>query len=339
MNISYLKSLLPLIFSCFLFISHFTFAHEIRTIQVKIHERIKGEVWDIEMKSPLKEGRTLKVKLFLGDSLLLDNNTISSRYSTDLKGLITSITINNKSFPQKKIKVVGLERLGFNALFQVYPLGENTQNILIKSEKELFQLPKELDSWSTFKEYFYLGVEHILSGYDHLCFVLLIMLIIASLKKIIWAVTAFSVAHGITLTLSVLDVIQFPSVLAEIFIALSIVVLAVEVLRMRIHGKESETQKRPWLVTFIFGLLHGLGFASALTELGLPKSTFIESLVSFNLGIEAGQLTALVIFYVTLRLVAKLTRLVEKRTQIGVAYLAGVLGSFWFITRLVGFFY
>ena len=132
-------------------------------------------------------------------------------------------------------------------------------------------------------------MEHILFGFDHLLFVLALMLIVRSTRVLVWTITAFTVAHSITLALATLGVVDAPGPPVEATIALSILLLAAEILNVR-RGQPGLTARWPWAVAFSFGLLHGFGFAGALTAIGLPKKDMPLALFAFNVGVEVGQL-------------------------------------------------
>jgi hydrogenase/urease accessory protein HupE len=134
-----------------------------------------------------------------------------------------------------------------------------------------------------------LGIEHIVGGIDHLLFVLCLVLLVDGRKRLLATITAFTLAHSVTLALATLGVVRVPSRPVEASIALSIVLLAVELVR-RWRGEVGTTVRRPWLVSFVFGLLHGLGFAGALSEVGLPAGDIPLALFLFNVGVEAGQI-------------------------------------------------
>jgi hypothetical protein len=148
--------------------------------------------------------------------------------------------------------------------------------------------------------FFPLGIEHILTGYDHLLFLLALMLRGGGLWSLLKIITAFTIAHSITLALAALDVVMLPSVLVESVIALSIAYVALENLLPRY------AVSRRWAVSFLFGLVHGFGFSSVLREIGLPKENLLLSLLNFNLGVEAGQLTVvLLVVPILMRLKSK----------------------------------
>jgi hydrogenase/urease accessory protein HupE len=182
------------------------------------------------------------------------------------------------------------------------------------------------------------GIEHILFGYDHLLFVLALILIVRSTRMLLLTVTAFTVAHSITLSLATLGVVHVAGPPVEATIALSILLLACEIIRAE-RGQASMTAKWPWLVAFSFGLLHGFGFASALTEIGLPQGDIPLALFAFNVGVEAGQLIFIAMVLAALRC-AKLIRfpaLVERHARSVASYAIGSMAAYWFIDRLAGF--
>ncbi|HTV23499.1 MAG TPA: HupE/UreJ family protein [Polyangiaceae bacterium] len=179
-------------------------------------------------------------------------------------------------------------------------------------------------------DYTRLGVEHILTGFDHLCFVLALTLLVERRRQLVATITAFTLAHSITLGATALGAIELASAPVEVMIALSIVLVCVECLR----PAESLTRRAPWLVAFTFGLLHGMGFASALLEVGLPEQHLPSALFSFNLGVELGQLAVIA---AALALGALLRRARWRRAwQRGaLVYALGGVAAFWVIDRVV----
>jgi hydrogenase/urease accessory protein HupE len=180
--------------------------------------------------------------------------------------------------------------------------------------------------------YFLLGVEHILFGIDHLLFVLALVLVVRSVGLLVKTITAFTVAHSITLALAALGVVHVPSAPVEATIALSIVFVASEILRSR-RGERGLTETAPWLVAGTFGLLHGFGFAGALSQVGLPANDIPLALLFFNLGVEAGQLAFVV---VALAVIALLRRVrLPQWAPILPPYAIGSVAMFWVIQRSV----
>jgi hydrogenase/urease accessory protein HupE len=198
---------------------------------------------------------------------------------------------------------------------------------------EMSQLKAGSGSWqATAKRYFTLGVEHILGGIDHLLFVAGLLLLVTSKRKLLLTITAFTVAHSITLALSVLGWFELPSEPVEAIIALSIVFLAVENVYLR-HGKTGLTSRFPWIVAFAFGLIHGLGFAGALGELGLPQAEVPSALLFFNLGVEAGQLLFVAGWIVLIGLISKMKFKLPARLALAPEYALGIMASYWLLER------
>jgi len=184
--------------------------------------------------------------------------------------------------------------------------------------------------------YFVLGVEHILSGIDHLFFVLALLMVVAGWRKLIGTITAFTVAHSITLALAALGFVHVPGPPVEAVIALSIVFVAAEIIRGR-QGNPGLTARLPWIVAFTFGLLHGFGFAGALTEIGLPQSAIPLALFTFNVGVEAGQLLfvgAVLVLYSVARRIQPTPPEWAWRIP---TYAIGGVAAYWMIDRVVGF--
>ena len=185
--------------------------------------------------------------------------------------------------------------------------------------------------------YLVLGVEHIIFGIDHLLFVFALLLIVDGVGKLVRTITAFTVAHSITLATAALGFVHVPGPPVEAIIALSIAFVAMEILR-RQQGKEGLTAKSPWLVAFTFGLLHGFGFAGALSEIGLPEQAIPLSLLFFNVGVEVGQLM-FVFAIIAIEWVLKKTKVeFPKWAHAAPAYLIGSLAMFWVFERVAGFF-
>ena len=196
------------------------------------------------------------------------------------------------------------------------------------------------------------GIKHILMGWDHLLFVLCLLLIAGSLPRILIAITGFTIAHTITLILASLNLISVPNLFVETLIALSIVVLAAEIIKVRRHlpagsvilmpsMKDSNLRlslswRFPVLVAVGFGFVHGFGFASVLSDLGLPHSMKITALLFFNIGVELGQFFFIALVICIAFMVSKL---IAKNNQARIVnlgmYLVGVVASYWLIQRLV----
>jgi hydrogenase/urease accessory protein HupE len=180
--------------------------------------------------------------------------------------------------------------------------------------------------------YFVLGVEHILFGIDHLLFVLALVLIVRGVGLLVKTITAFTLAHSITLGLATLGVVHVPSAPVEAVIALSIVFVAAEIVRSQ-RGQRGLTEQAPWLVAGLFGLLHGFGFAGALAEVGLPANDIPLALLFFNLGVEAGQLAFVGGVLALLALLRRGEFTFPGWARLATPYAIGTVAMFWVIER------
>jgi hydrogenase/urease accessory protein HupE len=226
---------------------------------------------------------------------------------------------------------------GRDALVRVVLADGQVLQDLLNHRRTRFEIPERATRGGIAWRYLELGFEHILSGADHLLFVLGLLLLVQGWRALLVTITAFTLGHSITLALAVMGWAVLPSGPVEIAIAASLVVLAVEICRP--PGDEpSLLRRRPWLVTGLFGLLHGLGFAGALAEVGLPQEEIPLALLSFNVGIEVGQLA-----FVAAALLAAfaLRRAVRTPPPWWVrvpAYGIGTMGCFWIFERGMGLF-
>ncbi|WP_170825396.1 HupE/UreJ family protein [Ruegeria sp. HKCCA5426] len=219
---------------------------------------------------------------------------------------------------------------------------ENMATFRLTPDAPAVTLPAQQGLVQTLWQYGVLGFEHILEGWDHLLFVFALLVLIRNLRQLIWAVTAFTVAHSITLGLATFGVLNVPGPPVEAVIALSIVFLATEVLRSDDKPK-TLASRFPWVISFGFGLLHGLGFAGALAEIGLPEQDIPAALLAFNLGVEAGQLAFIFAVLGVFEVLKKTMQIVwgwsfapgPSRQFLG--YPIGCIAGFWLAERLAGF--
>ena len=179
-------------------------------------------------------------------------------------------------------------------------------------------------------DYTRLGIEHILTGYDHLLFVIALSMLVRGGRRLLASITAFTVAHSLTLACAVFGWLRLPSPPVEATIALSIVLVCGECLR----PTDSLARRAPWVVTFVFGLLHGLGFASSLLAIGLPETHVPAALLFFNVGVEMGQL-GVIALVIELRLMATRLRLRPEMVRRGVVYAMGGTAGYWSIERIL----
>ncbi|MDQ8206032.1 HupE/UreJ family protein [Coraliomargarita sp. SDUM461003] len=218
--------------------------------------------------------------------------------------------------------------------------GTRSQKFFKASETEIIIELSALSAGSgsaleTMHRYTELGLEHILEGYDHLLFVAGLAMLVRGWRRVLLTVSAFTLAHSLTLGLAVLGLIRMPPALVETLIALSIVFLAKEILLAH-KGQITWASRWPWAISFGFGLIHGLGFASALMELGLENDSILLALLSFNIGVELGQILFLLIW---LLLASALVALGLKRLRYLrplLPYALGIIAMLWFLERLLG---
>jgi hydrogenase/urease accessory protein HupE len=185
---------------------------------------------------------------------------------------------------------------------------------------------------TVFRRYGALGVEHILTGADHLAFVLGLLLLVHGWRRLVQTITAFTLAHTITLALAVLGLVHVPPAPVEAMIAVSIVLVAVESLRP-VTARPTLAHRAPWVVAFLFGLMHGLGFAGALADLGLPPDHVPLALVAFNLGVEAGQLAFVAVMILPVRLLRAMPRWIQLLPPYAIATVAVA----WTFERIAAF--
>ncbi len=207
--------------------------------------------------------------------------------------------------------------------------GRKIQRVLRRNEPEMI-VPAKARPWTVFIDYMSIGFEHILSGADHLLFVFGLFLLCAGVKPLVKTITAFTAGHSVTLSLAALGYVNLPSRPIEVLIAASVLVLAVELARD--ETKPTLMRRFPWPMALCFGMLHGMGFAGALREVGLPANEIPIALFSFNVGIEIGQLA----FVLTLALLAPLARhLPIPMPKRAAVYVMGSMAAFWMIQRVV----
>jgi hypothetical protein len=208
--------------------------------------------------------------------------------------------------------------------------GRSFQTIL-RGRDHTFTVPARQPRALVMRQYTLLGFEHILGGADHLLFVLGLVLLVPAKRRLVWTVSAFTAGHSLTLSLAVLGYTTFPPALIEVLIAASILALAVELARGT--GTTTLMRRYPWLMAFGFGVLHGLGFAGALQEAGLPAGEIPAALLAFNAGIEIGQLSFIGLVLLAGRLARPLLEASPLRPVRVPVYVMGVLAAFWLFER------
>jgi hydrogenase/urease accessory protein HupE len=234
-----------------------------------------------------------------------------------------------------RIGLKGMEATFTDALVRVAPLGRPVQAARLTPSSTSVEIATVPDRWEVARSYFVIGIEHILLGWDHLLFVIAMVLLLGRLWSVVKAATAFTVAHSITLAGTTLGAFGLPQAPVEALIALSIVFLAVEIAKQDAQAPRL-SERIPWIVAFLFGLIHGFGFAGALREIGLPETDVPMALLTFNLGVEAGQLAIVAVVLAAIVAARRLAPSALRPATLAATYTIGTISSFWFIERMVG---
>lgn len=306
--------------------------HEIRPAYLQVTERTNNH-YDILWKQPVMGLMAVHLIPHISGGLL--DPLPSSTQTTPNFRILTWIDLDgdHQGLEGRALQIEGLDQTITDVLVSITLLnGDSIQEILHPKDPSLiFHLHRTgIAVWA----YLTLGIAHILSGVDHLSFVLGLMLLVRSRITLVKTITAFTVAHSITLAATALHLMTVRPAVIEALVAFSIIFVAVEVVH-RYRGKIGLTTRYPWLIAFTFGLLHGAAFAGALAEIGLPPHAIVLSLLLFNLGVELGQL----MFIATVLLFSwLLLSQLPKKGTIWVRwippYAIGSFAAFWFFARL-----
>lgn len=309
-------------------------ADEIRPALLDIKEQNTG-LFAVTWKVPMRGDRVLAITARLPDSLeLLGSPTVQN-----LPGArIEHATYKNKaeSLTGQKIVIDGLVAVQTDVLLLIQLQDGTQHSAILRPSSPEFTIPLQASKLEVAGDYWRLGTIHILEGVDHLLFVLALLLIVSGFGPLLKAVTAFTVAHSITLALATLGIVHVPSAPTEAIIALSILFLASEIIHKH-NGQISLTEQYPWLIAFIFGLFHGLGFAGALSEIGVPQHEVPLALFMFNVGVETGQIlfiTAVLSIWFFLR---RLPVTLPQGAWRVLPYSIGSVAAFWTIDRVMSF--
>lgn len=234
------------------------------------------------------------------------------------------------------IGISGLEATMTDVLARITHADGSTEIARVKADAPAFTVAGRQSSLDVARTYFLLGVEHILGGFDHLIFVLALVVLLRGARRIVETVTAFTVAHSITLIASALGFFSLPQKPVEATIALSIVFVAAEIVKAD-PRRPRFSERYPWVIAFSFGLLHGFGFAGALQEIGLPHTDIPMAMLTFNLGVEAGQLLFVAATLALLPVGRAISGGVFSAGRTAVGYAIGCTATFWLFDRLIAF--
>ncbi len=306
-------------------------AHEVRPGYLELRETAPG-VFRILWKKPARGNMVLKI-----DPVFPDGCAVVGIGSPTMRGgaYVARATLECvDGLTGKAIEIAGLEATLTDVLIKVYYANGLEETHLVHPNSTSAVIGGPGSVIQRIGAYARLGIQHIALGVDHLLFVLGLLLIVSSPRMLLKTITSFTLAHSITLGIATLGFANAPALPLNAVIALSILFLGPEIVRVW-RGETSFTIRHPWVVAFAFGLLHGFGFASGLTAMGLPQTEIPLALLFFNVGVELGQL-AFVLFVLAL---VRSFRTLEIRwprwAQLFPGYAVGTLGAFWFIQRTV----
>jgi hydrogenase/urease accessory protein HupE len=310
------------------------FADEIRPALLDIKEQNTG-LFAVTWKVPMRGDRVLAITPILPASLEL----LGSPSVQQMPGaLIEQATYKNNagSLTGQTILIEGLSALQTDVLLLVQLQDGSQHSAILRPSSPEFTIPLQASKLKVAVDYWRMGTIHILEGVDHLLFVLALLLIVSGIGPLVKAVTAFTVAHSITLALATLGLVHVPSAPTEAIIALSILFLAAEIVHQR-KGVVGLTERYPWLIAFIFGLFHGLGFAGALSEIGVPRHEVPLALFTFNVGVETGQLMFIAVVLGLIALLKRLPITIPQGAWRLLPYGIGGVAAYWTIDRVISF--
>jgi hydrogenase/urease accessory protein HupE len=314
------------------------FAHEVRPAYLELRQT-GTETYDALWKVP-GQGENLRLGLYVDlpsgctnvtePHASMANNAFSERWTVKCAGGLTGGTIN----------IAGLSATMTDVLVRLERFDGTTQVTRLTPSAPLFLVEAAPRTLEVARTYLVLGVEHILLGIDHLLFVLALLILVKGTRRLIATVTAFTLAHSLTLAGATLGFVHVPGPPVEAAIALSIVFVAAEIVHSR-QGETGLTERFPWVVAFTFGLLHGFGFASALSEVGLPESAIPVALLFFNIGVEIGQLLFIASVFAVITFARQVTRRIAVPQPAWAwrvsPYAIGSVAMFWVIQRIASF--
>jgi hydrogenase/urease accessory protein HupE len=303
-------------------------AHEVRPVYLEITQ-LSAQKYRCKLKVPAQGNYRLNITVDFPKNCAIENDF--KRVKSDIAFIDYRNIICIDGLEGKTITINGLQSTLTDALVRVVFLNGNVQTSILKPNNAILEITKSPVASGTIQTYFILGIEHILIGIDHLFFVIGLMMITSGFFQLIKTITTFTIAHSITLVSASLGIIHVPVAPVE---ALSIVFVAREAL---FPYQNTLAQKSPWLVSLAFGLLHGFGFAGALSETGLPQNSIVSALLFFNLGVETGQILFISIILLFLFLLRKVIKKYPEWLKKIPLYVIGSVAMYWTIERIYSF--
>jgi hypothetical protein len=304
--------------------------HEMRPAYLELKETAAGQ-FNLLWRIPVMNRQRLPIALELPDGL---KDLKQPRVAALADSLVErrSIDAGPNGLAGKRIDFTGLETTTTYALVRVEMLDGRNWTTIVHPSQPWVEIAASQSKLALMGTYIVEGIRHIIFGVDHLLFVLGLLLIVKNWLALIETVTAFTIAHSITLAVATFGYADAPSLPLNAAIALSILFLGPEIVRVW-RGQTSFTIRHPWVVAFVFGLIHGFGFASALTSAGLARANIPIALLSFNVGVEFGQISFIVLVYALERSFRQLEIRWPLWATALPGYTVGTLGAFWTIQR------
>lgn len=304
-------------------------AHEIRPAYLQI-DQVAADTYDVVWRTPLLSGMRLPVVLALPEGtrdvrepiLLTRSDSLVERRRVEISGGIEG----------KRIALVGLDATITDALVRLSFQDGRQVTEIVRPSRPFVDVAASRGWIEVGRVYLIEGVRHILEGFDHLLFIFGLMLLVKDGWMLVKTITAFTVAHSITLAAATYGMVHVPSAPLQAAIAASILFLGVEVVKAQ-QGELGLAARRPWAVAFAFGLLHGIGFASGLSMIGLPPSAIPLALLSFNVGVEIGQLLFVAVVLTGAFALRRLNVPWPAFARKAPVYVVGCLGAYWMIER------
>jgi HupE / UreJ protein len=308
-------------------------AHEVRPAYLSVEEGAPNE-FSVLFKTPMQGDARLALSALFSGKIETVTPIVSRPTGDAMVQTWRMRTI--EPLAGQNVLIDGLQNTMTDALVHVVFANGNSWTAQLTPSEPSALIPASQSAWAVFATYVRHGIEHIAFGFDHLLFVAALMLIVRDWRKLVKAITAFTAAHSITLTCATLGWVTLPSAPVEAMIAISIVMVAAEVVRME-RGQLSLAIVRPWMVAFAFGLLHGFGFAGALVQLGLPQSDIPLALLAFNIGVELGQLAFVAVLLSAVFAMRQVVA-IPRQAIVTSAYAIGIVAAFWSVQRLDAMF-
>lgn len=313
----------------------FAFAHEVRPAYLELRQTGPRR-FEVVWKVPMRGDMVLGIAPILPSSL--------SQIGPPTTRIVPGARIERFTYKSdaaslvgEEISISGLSAMQIDVLVRIELADGQSHSAILRPSSPSFVIPNRASKIEVAWSYSRMGAIHILEGVDHLLFLVALLMLISGFRTLIKTVTAFTVAHSVTLVLATLGLVNVPSAPTEAIIALSIVFLAAEMVRKQ-AGEQTLTARAPWIVAGVFGLFHGLGFAGALSEVGVPSHEVPLALFMFNVGVEFGQLLFVSIVF---GLFTALRRFSSPKTLVVrqfVPYAVGSIAAFWTIERVAAAF-